>query len=194
MKRRDFTACLMLGAGALRAAEPLPPLPRPMPELAVNLPSGQQLLLSSLKGKVVLVEGLFTTCSHCQREAQLLSRLYTEYGPRGFQPVGVAFNDMAGMLVPEFIQTFKVNFPVGAVPRDTMAQFLGHNPIYQIYVPQVLLVDRKGMIRDQTPPKSDGRFQEEAQLRPMIENLLAERTASTPVSKQRPVPARRKTS
>ena len=70
-------------------------VPRPAPELVINFPGGKQTLISSYRGKVVLCEILFTTCPHCQHESQLVSKLYQEYGARGFQPVGLAINPMS---------------------------------------------------------------------------------------------------
>src|SRR5579884_1389421 len=67
--------------------------PYAAPEFVVNLPGGKQLLLSSLRGKVVVMEFLFTTCPHCQHASQVFTQLYSEFGSRGFQPVGVAFNE-----------------------------------------------------------------------------------------------------
>ena len=36
-------------------------VPRPSPEFAIRMPDGRQLLLSSFKGKVIVLEFLFTT-------------------------------------------------------------------------------------------------------------------------------------
>lgn len=149
-------------------------VPRPAPELVINFPGGKQTLLSSYKGKVVLCEILFTTCPHCQQESQLVSKLNQEYGPRGFQPIGVAINPMAGMLVGDFVRDYHVNFPVGFSERDPALAFLGIDPYVRWAVPQVVIIDRKGVIRAQTPPLSDEKFQDENWLRQQIEPLLRE--------------------
>src|SRR5689334_25126661 len=81
-----------LGVQAKAAA----PVPRPSKEFTVTTPQGQQILLSSLKGKVAVVQFLFTWCPHCQAFSQVLTQLNTEYGPRGFQALGVAFDDDDG--------------------------------------------------------------------------------------------------
>ena len=51
-----------------------PPLPRKSPEFTFTDPSGKPMLLSSLKGKIVVMPFMFTTCPHCQRYAQDLTR------------------------------------------------------------------------------------------------------------------------
>src|SRR5580704_18142836 len=90
-----------------------PPMPRKAPELTVVEPSGKQTLLSSYRGKVVALAFIFTTCPHCQAECGVLSKLHSELGDKGFQPLGVAFNENAGLLVNDFIQKFHPSFPVG---------------------------------------------------------------------------------
>src|SRR5664279_4554364 len=79
------------------------PVPRKAPEVTIRLNGGEQLLLSSLRGKIVALEFLLTTCPHCQRCSGILQKMYEEFGPKGFQPIGAAINDNAQTLIPEFI-------------------------------------------------------------------------------------------
>src|SRR5215475_6987901 len=106
------TAFLSLAGVALAQ----PPVVRKAPEFTISEPSGKKTLVSSYKGKVVVLEFLYTTCPHCQRESQMLTKLYKEMGPRGLQVLGVAFNDNAAVLVPSFVQEFNVPYPIGASP------------------------------------------------------------------------------
>lgn len=149
-------------------------VPRPAPEFAIKLPNGEQLLLSQFRGKVVAVEFLLTTCPACQDASRVLNRLYQQYGPRGFQAVGVAFNDMAMMLVPDYVKDLGLTFPVGVGTRENVMDFLQHSPILRMLVPQLVFIDRKGMIRAQYGG-DDPFFQDkEKNMRTQIESLLAE--------------------
>ena len=71
----------------LCAAFSLPPLlsqlPRPSPEFAVMMPGGKPLPLHTLKGKVVLLAFISTTCPHCQALTQELAGIQRDYAPRG---------------------------------------------------------------------------------------------------------------
>ena len=156
-------------------------VPRPSPEFVINYPGGKQALLSQYKGKVVLLAIIFTTCPHCQATCQMISKLNTELGPKGFQPLAVAVNPMSLMLVNDFVRDFHVNFPVGASERDPALSYLQINGADRWVVPQIVLIDRKGVIRAQTPPLGDEKMQEENHLRQLIENLLHE---GTPTSKR----------
>jgi thiol-disulfide isomerase/thioredoxin len=149
-------------------------VPRQAPEFAVQMPGNSQILLSHYRGKVVVIEFLFTTCPHCQHASQIMSKLQTEYGARGFQALGVAFNEMGLMLVPDFVRDFKVNYPVGYSPRDPVVNFLQAKSNESIHVPQLVFVDRKGVIRHQSLQQGDSVTHTEANMRKLIEQLLGE--------------------
>src|SRR5580700_8572803 len=149
-----------------------PPMPRKAPELTVVEPSGKQTLLSSYRGKVVLLAFIFTTCPHCQAECGVMDKLQADLGPKGFQPLAVAFNDNAGMLVSGFIQNFHTTFPVGYAGRQTVTDYLGFEDKPGWNVPQMVLIDRKGVIVAQSALKGSEELQEENSLRKKITELL----------------------
>src|SRR5215472_15006841 len=89
------------------------PVPRMSPELSLLDSSGNEILLSSFRGKVVLVEFLLTNCPHCSRVAQTVDKIQRELGPRGFQAVGIAIEaGIRAPLVTNFVQDSKIVFPV----------------------------------------------------------------------------------
>ncbi|MBS1876000.1 MAG: TlpA family protein disulfide reductase [Acidobacteria bacterium] len=178
--RRLAALALFLGLSISLVAATVP---RPTPEFVINHPGGKQTLLSMYKGKVIALMFIFTTCPHCQATCQAMSRLYTELGSKGFQPLAVAVNPMAQMLVSDFIRDNKVNFPVGASERDPALQYLGINAVERWVVPQVVLIDKKGVIQKQTPPLGDEKLQEENSLRQQILELLG---GAKTTSKQTP--------
>lgn len=182
MRASFLPALATLAAFSLAGAQ----VPRPAPEFAVKLANGQQLLLSQYRGKVVALEFLLTTCPACQDASRLLNRLYKEYGPRGFQPIGVAFNDMAMMLVPDYIKDLGLNFPVGVGTRESVMDFLQHSPILRMLVPQLVFVDRKGVIRAQYSADDPFFRDKEKNMRTQIEALLAEPSAGAPGRKNAP--------
>ncbi len=173
--------------------------PYPAPDFTVNLPDGKTLHLSSLRGKVVVCEFLYTTCPHCQHASQVFTGLYKEFGARGFQPVGIAFNEdlfakgasPAGA-VTDFVQKFNVAYPVGWSDREKVIDFLGITPFERFVVPQIVWIDRKGMIRAKTlPGGEDQQHYQDAYWREMIETLTRE-PAGSARSAQRPVHTARK--
>ncbi|HYP14882.1 MAG TPA: TlpA disulfide reductase family protein [Bryobacteraceae bacterium] len=185
-----FAKALLLSSLLVLPVVAEPKIPRQAPEFAVMLPQGGQQLLSQHRGKVVVLEFLYTTCVHCQNSARLLTRLQNEYGPRGLQVVGVGFNDMAKMLVPDFARTFGTNFPVGFSTREPVQAFLQIPADEMVHVPQLVLIDRKGMIRHQSLPRGDAQTGTESFLRANIEKLLAESTAGATKTSSKPAGAK----
>lgn len=163
-----FLALVLQGAG-------MPRLPRKAPEFTIVEPSGKQTLLSSYRGKVVVLEFLLTWCEHCQNTAKMIKKVYADLGPRGFQPIGVAFNQNAVALVPAFVTQFGIPFPVGYSDNDTVASYVGASVTDRLMAPQMVVIDKKGMIRAQSPPQGDPNLQDEAKLRALIESLLKEK-------------------
>ncbi len=148
-------------------------MPRKAPEITIVEPSGKQTLLSSYRGKVVALAFVSTACSHCQAECQVLTKLEGELGPKGFQALAVAFIESAPAQVENFVRTFHITFPVGYAARQTVNDYLQVNddpPGWNI--PQIVLIDRKGMIVAQSAPKGSPELQEENSLRKKITDLL----------------------
>lgn len=180
MNRRTALSMLAAPAAAEFLSTPLeaqfkePParVPRPATEFVVEMVDGKQILLSSLKGKVCLVEFLLTTCPHCQNTAQTVERLYKEYGPRGFQPIGVAINDMAKLVVPDFIKQFRLTFPVGFANRASIYNYLEFPGNLALTVPRIVMIDRKWNIRLQQVGGDDFFKDEDKNLRAKLEEFL----------------------
>ena len=177
------TASIGLNAATAKVETPqteVPKVLRKSPEFVVKFTDGHQMLLSSLKGKVVALLMVHTTCPHCQHTSQVFTQLYKEYGPRGFQPVDAAFNTMANMYVNDFVKNFNIGYPVGySTPEEVMA-YLNFNVMERYSVPQIVWIDRQGNIRSQTrPSEEDPKYYQEAYWRGMIETLLKE--PATPV-------------
>ena len=176
-------------AGAAMAAE----VPRPSPEFAIQMLPQGQTLVTNYKGKVVLVAFMSTTCPHCQKLTHFLSSLQGEYGPRGLQLLGAVFNPMAHMFVGDFIKTYRPNFPLGWSTREAVHEYLQFSPMMQLYVPSLVFIDRKGVIRRQHTGE-DPFFQNQNQnIRDAIEALLKDPVPPA-VSKKNGSSAKKKSS
>jgi hypothetical protein len=112
----------------------------------------------------------------------MLTQLNMEYGPRGFQALGVAFNtdpDNPNDKVPlkdkvvAYTQQY-AGFPVGFSNRSTVLGYLGISELERIGVPEIVVIDRKGVIREQSPTQGGGPLTDPAHLRMVVESLLAE--------------------
>jgi thiol-disulfide isomerase/thioredoxin len=180
--RRSFSA-ILAGAGLAAAAT----VPRPSPEFGFEVPGGKQVLLSQHRGKVVMLGFYLTTCPHCKDTVRIIEKLYKEYGAKGFQPLGVCINDMAKMLTPDFIREQGATFPIGYGLRDAAYGYLQHPTMLQLYMPTLVMVDRKGTIIGQYPggdPVFGANLADrEKNLRKLIEDALKAGGAAAPAKK-----------
>jgi peroxiredoxin len=62
------------------------------PEIALNSPEGEVIKLSSLKGKVVLIDFWASWCGPCRRENPNVVRAYNKYKDKGFEIYGVSLD------------------------------------------------------------------------------------------------------
>jgi peroxiredoxin len=151
-----------------------PPVPRKSPEFTITDPAGKQVLLSSFKGKILVLPFMFTTCPHCQREAQMLTKLQKEFAPRGVVMLGTVFDDANGPKAAQFVKEFNIGFPVGFAGRDSVTSYLGLSVMDRWVVPQIAILDRKGNIVAQSLATGSPELQDETYLRTFIEKLLKE--------------------
>ena len=167
-------AALLLAALAV-SLPAAAPVPRPAPALSFSQPSGAAGSIAAYKGKVVVVQFLLTTCPHCQNFSRILTKLTSEYGPK-IQAVGLAFDKEDAKGVPNYIKTIGTNFPVGSGETQAVNGFLGISVMEysRMRVPQVVVIDKKGVIRGQTDLNGNGPVSTEAGLRALLNTLVKE--------------------
>lgn len=188
MTRQQFLLSIPFAASVLSGAETT----REAPELSLADTTGKPFRLSALRGKIIALEFMLTTCPHCQNTAKLMSRLQREYGPKGFQAISLPFNDDAVAAAPRFVSEHGVTHPVVAIPRERVYEFAQLSTVMRHSVPIMVFVDRRGRIRDQFEGDAPFFQNEEANFRAKILELLKEsplRQGGSRPSTQRP-PAR----
>jgi len=165
----SFASLLALGASLWA----LSPAQRKSPEFTILEPAGKQMLLSSLKGNVILIEFLWTNCPHCQRASRTISKLHQELGPRGFRPIGIAIGtSITDRMVTDFVKLSGVSYPVGYSTPLAVDGYLGRLPKERLSLPQIVVIDREGVIRAQSGSMGDPNLEDETYLRNLIEHLL----------------------
>ena len=189
-----FSAFVALAALALPAlAEKPAPELRKSPEFEIVEGSGKKSLLSQYRGKVCVVAFIFTSCPHCQVTSQMYQKIYNDYKGKGFQMLAVAFREETPQTVTMFQQRFGVTFPVGIGQQESVMGFLGI-PIMSVdwVVPQIVVIDKKGMIRLQSDKRGTKReLQDEAYMRNFIDSLLKEGTAAAAPGKKGVAPVKK---
>lgn len=137
-------------------------------ELVLTDLFGVQQKLSSLRGRIVILNFWATWCGPCRKEMPDLAAIQNQYAAFGVQVVGAAADTMAeAKAVRQFIKDVPVNFPVwlGAT-KEQMAEF-GLGPA----LPGTALIGRDGKIIATFP----GVVTQEA-IKKHLDKLVAEAT------------------
>jgi cytochrome c biogenesis protein CcdA/thiol-disulfide isomerase/thioredoxin len=112
----------------------------------LNTPGGQPLSLSSLRGKVVLVDFWTYSCINCQRSLPHVEGWYSEYAKDGFVVVGVHTPEFAFEHVVSNVKAqaaaLGVHYPVAV--DDNYATW---NAYSNQYWPADYLIDASGNVR-----------------------------------------------
>lgn len=104
---------------------------------------GSELALAGLRGKPLLINFWATWCAPCVREMPEIDRFHREFGPRGWQVLGLAIDGPTP--VREFLGRVKVGFPIALAGMEgsELVHALG-NP--QGGLPFTVLIDAAGQV------------------------------------------------
>lgn len=114
------------------------------PEINMNTPEGKPLALSSLKGKVVLVDFWASWCGPCRAENPNIVAAYRKYSPKGFDIYSVSL-DKDGEKWKQAIQKD------GLIWQSHVSDLkFWQSPVVQLYnfnaIPTNVLIDKQGKI------------------------------------------------
>lgn len=136
------------------------------PDFTLDSLAGDQVALSALRGKVVLVNLWASWCGPCRAEMPAIDRVYRANRSRGFEVLAVdATNQDSESNARAFVEQLGLTFPIlldrtGSVSRRYLLRAL----------PTSFFVDRRGVIRSIMV----GGPMSEALISTKIEDLLQE--------------------
>ncbi len=127
-----------LNAGSDKAQGPL------VPEISMKDPSGKVIKLSSLRGKIVLVDFWASWCGPCRKESPNVVKLYKQYKDKGFTVFSVSL-DTDPAAWKKAITTDGLIWPYH------VSDLLGWDtPLIQTFafnsIPHTILIDEDGKI------------------------------------------------
>jgi thiol-disulfide isomerase/thioredoxin len=112
--------------------------------LALPAVGPQRAAASNLSGRVVLVNFFATWCFPCIAELPTLEALQRDYGPQGFQVVGVGMDlDGAKVLAP-FADHYELRYPVLVADERILSGQSVFGTI--IALPTSFILDREGRV------------------------------------------------
>lgn len=115
--------------------------PRPADDFYVKSTDGRGILLSELKGKVVVLNFFTTWCPYCQQEIPGFLEVYEKYRNQGLEIVGLSTEQGKESEVISFTRSYKMSYPVSIAPPDLIKDY---GPIDAI--PTTFIVNKDGDI------------------------------------------------
>lgn len=154
-----FFVLAVIAAAPNMGSSDVPELPRAdgsgdTPELMVDLfptklgavaKQAERMKLSSLRGRVVLMDIFWSRCAHCEEHAPHIVEFYNQYRQRGFTVIGIATDrkddkdDVENLR--KFLQKAKINYPVGFLTTEIRAYYADSK---NAGVPQMVLFGTDG--------------------------------------------------
>ncbi len=144
-------------------------------DLTLKDPFCTEQRLSSLKGRIVVLNFWATYCVPCRKEMPDLSAIQNEYAALGIQVIGASADEAEDRSkVLQFVKETRINFPVwmGATTADMMRFGLG------AALPGTVIIDRDGRVA-----RIISGIANQADLKKQIDALLA--TAEKTAAKER---------
>lgn len=116
----------------------------PAPEITMNTPDDKPLSLSSLKGKVVLIDFWASWCGPCRAENPNVVKAYNKYKSKGFEVFSVSLDKDKD----RWVEAIRKD---GLVWQSHVCDFkYWQSPVVQLYnfngIPYNVLLDRNGII------------------------------------------------
>ena len=125
------------------------------PDMLVEMYSAtgaaKNIKLSSLRGKVVLMDIFWSRCPHCEEHAPQIVQLYNSYRQRGFTIIGLATDrkeskdDLTSL--KGFLERTKINYPIGFLTGEIRFNYADPK---DAGVPQIIVfgADGKMILRE----------------------------------------------
>jgi thiol-disulfide isomerase/thioredoxin len=137
------------GDGGLHMSSPL--VGKPAPNFTLTNLKGDKVSLANYKGKAVQINFWATWCAPCKIETPWLVELEKQYAPKGFEILGVSFDDLdkddpkllakEKIDIAKSVQQLGISYPV-LLDGDSIAKPYGDSDVY----PTSYFIDRTGTV------------------------------------------------
>jgi thiol-disulfide isomerase/thioredoxin len=112
------------------------------PDFTLKTLEGQEITLSELKGKVVLLDFWATWCGPCRESIPHLVQLHKANKDKGFEVIGMSVDKGEADVVRNFVKSMDIPYSIIITP-DEVARNYGVAGI-----PTTIFIDKEGMIQD----------------------------------------------
>jgi thiol-disulfide isomerase/thioredoxin len=127
---------------------------------------GQEITLSQLKGKVILLDFWATWCGPCRESIPHLIQLYKTHREDGLELIGMSVDKGDAQVVDRFVKSMDIPYPIVIAPEDVVRNYRVTG------IPTTFLIDKQGRIREKTAGFSSSIAQ---QLTTKVAELISEK-------------------
>lgn len=118
--------------------------PRQAPDVVFKTITGEQIKLSELNGRPVLINFWASTCAYCLEEMPHLAEFYRQQKTKTLQIIGIAMPyDMPSRVV-QLAKQLQLPYPVAIDPDSAVTSAFGNIR----FTPTSILIDSNGYIVD----------------------------------------------
>ena len=110
------------------------------PDFILDKLGGGKFKLSSLKGKVIILDFWATYCPPCRKEIPGFIELYKKYKDKGVEIVGACLEDES--VVKPFAEETGINYTLVFVNQETVRKYGDIR-----YIPTTFVIDQEGNIK-----------------------------------------------
>jgi cytochrome c biogenesis protein CcmG/thiol:disulfide interchange protein DsbE len=138
----------------------------PAPDFTLQTLDGREVILSKLKGKVVLLDFWATWCGPCRESIPHLIDLYKTYQENGLEVIGMNVDRGDTNAVKRFVNSMNIPYSIIFTPEEVSRNFAISG------LPTAVLIDKQGKIREKI---SGFTIEIGKQMASKIANLLSEK-------------------
>jgi cytochrome c biogenesis protein CcmG/thiol:disulfide interchange protein DsbE len=111
------------------------------PDFSLKTLDGQEITLSKLRGRVILIDFWATWCGPCRDAIPHLIHLRNTYQAKGFEVIGLCQDKGDMETVQRFVKSMGIPYPIAMGPEEVSRSFRVSA------LPTTFLVDREGKIQ-----------------------------------------------
>jgi len=112
------------------------------PDFTLKTIDGQEITLSKLKGKVVLLDFWATWCGPCRESIPHLIQLYKAYRENGFEIIGISLDKGDAAVVRNFVKSVDIPYPIVVATEEVARDYRVTS------IPATFFIDKEGKIRE----------------------------------------------